>query len=160
MRTALIAPALTLGLMALVAPTAANAAPPTTKELRCVASDPSDVTVDSDADSVTIKDDTSTAGNNFGCYTQIKASAGDTITFVFTGACGGGVPRLFVRFAGGAGENTFDTGTCVSDGSNGTVTYTLVNSGNIKSFALINDSGNGGTITYSKVVIAGETVNF
>ena len=67
---------------------------------------------------------------------------------------------MFVRFAGGASENTFDTGTCVSDGTTGTATYTLVNSGNIKSFAFINDRGDSGTVTYSNLAIAGTTVDF
>ena len=160
MRQTLIAPAITLGLVALVVPSAAQAAPANPKPLKCVASDPADVMVDSSTNTVSIKDDPTTAGNNFGCYTNIKAEAGDTITFNFTGACGGGVPRVFVRFAGGAGENTFDSGTCTSDGTNGSVTYTLANSGNIKSFAFINDRGDEGTVTYSNLNIAGTTVDF
>lgn len=160
MRKTLIAPAISLGLMALIVPSAAQAAPANPKPLKCVSSDPTDVVVDSTTNTVTITDDPSTGGNNFGCYTNIKAVAGDTITFDFTGTCGGGVPRVFVRYAGGTGENTFDTGTCVSDGTTGSVTYTLANSGNIKSFAFINDRGDSGTVTYSNLVIAGTTVDF
>ena len=160
MRKTLIAPAIALGLMALVAPSAAQAAPASPKPLRCVSSDPADVMVDSSTNTVTIKDDPTTGGNNFGCYTNLKVVAGDTITFDFTGTCGGGVPRLFLRFAGGASENTFDNVTCVSDGTGGTITYSLVNSGNIKSFAFINDRGDSGTVTYSNLVIAGTTIDF
>jgi hypothetical protein len=160
MRKTLIAPAIALGLVALVVPSAAQAAPANPKPLKCVASDPADVIVNSTTNTVTIEDDPSTGGNNFGCYTTIKAEAGDTITFDFTGTCGGGVPRVFVRFAGGAGENTFDNGTCTSDGTTGSVTYDLVNSGNIKSFAFINDRGDGGTVTYSNLNIAGTIVDF
>ena len=160
MRKTLIAPAITLGLVALVIPNAAQAAPANPKPLKCASSDPTEVVVNSTANTVTIADDPSTGGNNFGCDTNIKAVAGDTITFNFTGTCGGGVPRVFVRFAGGASENTFDTGTCVSDGTTGSATYTLVNSGNIKSFAFINDRGDGGTVTYSNLEIAGTFVDF
>ena len=161
MRKRAMVSAIALGVMALVAPTAASAAPPTNdKPLKCVASDPADVVVDSSTDTVTITDDPATFGNNFGCYTNIKVMAGDTITFDFTGGCGGGVPRVFVRFAGGDSENTFDTGTCTSDGTTGTASYTLVNSGKIKSFAFINDRGDGGTITYSNLMIGDTFVNF
>ena len=150
--TSLLATALLVPAIVSVAP--ASAAPD--RPLKCVASDPIDVLVNSGADSVTITDDPSTAGNNFGCYTNLAVMAGDTITFDYTGTCGGGVPRVFVRFAGGASENTFNHLNCTP----GSITYTLTNSGRIKSFAFINDRGDGGTVTYSNLVINGTRINF
>ena len=154
--SALIIPLAALGLAA-----PASAAPSGgTKPLKCVASDPQDVQVDSISNTVTITGDPSTAGNNFGCYTNLKVMAGDVITFNYIGACGGGVPRLYVRFAGNtAGENTFDTVGCPA-GATQTVTYTLQSSGKIVSFAFINDRGDGGTVTYSNLTIAGNVIDF
>ena len=130
------------------------------KPLKCVASDPAYVTVDSAADSVTIIDNPATGGNNFGCYTNLKVSPGDIVTFSYTGTCGGGVPRLFLRFAGGQSENTFDSNPTCSGSEPGTVTYALTNGGQIKSFAFINDRGDGGAVTYSDLTINGTAINF
>jgi hypothetical protein len=143
---------------AVIGITPASAAP--AKGHGCMASDSGDVTVDSAADSVTIKDDPSTGGNNFGCYTNLKVSAGDVITFSYTGTCGGGVPRLYVQFADGTGENTFDSNTTCSGSAPGTISYTLVNGGRLTSFAFINDRGDSGTVTYSNLVIDGNRINF
>ena len=154
MRKLLIALTITLGFIGFVAPSASAAAP--TKPLKCVASDPAFVLVDSENNSVTITDN-AVGGNNFGCYTNITVTAGDTITFNYLGTCGGGVPRLFIRFTGGQSENTFDNQPC---STNGTVTYLLQNSGKIKSFAFINDRGDGSTVTYSNLVIAGQRIDF
>jgi hypothetical protein len=155
MRQLLIALTVTVGFVGFVGPSA-SAAPPTNKARACVASDAADVQVNRKMNSVAITDDPTTFGNNFGCYTNIPVAAGDTITFSYTGACGGGVPRLFVQFADGSSENTFDTGTCVD----GVASYTLVNSGTITSFAFINDRGDGATVTYSDLVIDGNLINF
>ena len=106
----------------------------------------------------TITDDMA-GGSNFGCYTNIKVAAGDTITFSYTGGCGGGVPRVFVQFAGGLSENTIDSDPTCTNSAPGTVTYTLVNSGKIKSFAFINDRGDGLTVTYSGLTIAGTVID-
>ena len=67
------------------------------------------------------------------------------------------MPRLYIRFAGGQSENTFDFEPC---SVNGTVTYLLKNSGKIRSFAFINDRGDGSTVTYSNLVIDGNRINF
>lgn len=154
MRKFVIALTITLGSIGFVAPSASAATP--TKPLKCVASDPVLVQVDSANDSVAITDD-KVLGNNFGCYTNITVTAGDTITFNYLGICGGGVPRLYIRFAGGQSENTFDGELCSTDG---TVTYLLKNSGKIRSFAFINDRGDGSTVTYSNLVIDGNRINF
>lgn len=155
MRKLLIAMTITLGFIGFVSPSASAAAP--TKPLKCVASDPAFVKVDSENNSVTITDDMA-GGNNFGCYTNITVTAGDTITFNYAGVvCGGGVPRLFIRFAGGQSENTFDNELCSTDG---TVTYVLKNSGKIKSFAFISDRGDGSTVTYFNLVIDGNQIDF
>ncbi len=118
--------------------------------------------VDRAANTVTITDDLSTAGNNVGCYTNLTVSAGDTVTFNhISEVCGGGVLRLYLGFKGGGGENTFDTGTCTSatSGSLDTASYTLQRSGKIRVFAF-NDRGDGGTVTYSNLVIAGNVIDF
>ena len=79
--------------------------------------------VNKKTDTVTVRGDTSTGGNNYSCYTDIAVTAGDTVTFDFLGTCGGGTPRVYLQFDGGAsaGENTFDTGTCTrnADGTTG-----------------------------------------
>lgn len=167
MRTKLVLALLTpLAVVAMAAPVSANppaAKPGKTSTLKCFASDPADVVVNSDTNTVTITDDPTTGGNNFGCTTNIVVTAGDTITFNHDTTCGGGVPRVFVRFTGSTGgENTFDTGTCTdrTDTSLGTVTYTLMNSGKIRTFAFINDRGDSGTVTYSNLVIAGNVIDF
>ncbi len=62
------------------------------------------------------------------CYTSIPVKTGDTVTFDFVGTCGGGTPRVYLQFDGGAsaGENTYDSGTCTQlTSSAGTVTYTI-----------------------------------
>ena len=128
----------------------------------CGASDRSDVQVNKKTDTVTVHGDTSTGGNNFYCYTNIAVTAGDTVTFDFLGTCGGGVPRVYLQFDGGAsaGENTFDTGTCtMTSTTGGTVTYTIMKTGTVTAFAEIHDSDNGQT-TYSNLVIAGTRINF
>jgi len=129
---------------------------------RCGVSDRSDVTVNKKTDTVTVRGDTSTLGNNFYCYTNIPVAAGDTVTFDFLGTCGGGTPRVYLQFDGGAsaGENTFDSGTCTQLTANtGTVSYTIMKDGTITAFAEIHDSDNGQT-TYSNLVIAGTRINF
>ena len=129
---------------------------------QCGVSDRADVDVDRKTDTVTVRGDTSTGGNNFFCYTDIPVLAGDTVTFDFLGTCGGGVPRVFLQFDGGAaaGENTFDAGTCtMSSAGAGTATYTITKNGTITGFAEIHDSDNGQT-TYSNLVIAGTRINF
>lgn len=157
MRKIFVALAITLGL-AFLAPPTANAA--VDKPLKCVASDPDYVVVNSANESVAITDNPITYGNHFGCYTNIVVTAGDTISFTYTGTCGGGVPRVFVRFAGGASENTIDSDPTCLGSTAGSVTYTLINSGKIKSFAFINDRGDSGTVTYSNLTIGGTVVNF
>ncbi|MEO7234157.1 MAG: hypothetical protein ABIW80_02155 [Lapillicoccus sp.] len=129
---------------------------------RCSASDPADVTVNKTTDTVTVNGDTSTGGNNFSCYTKIRVTAGDTVTFDFIGTCGGGTPRVYLQFDGGksAGENTFDTGTCTQLTDNtGRVTYTIMKTGTVTAFAYIYDRDNG-SATYSNLVIAGTRINF
>jgi hypothetical protein len=129
---------------------------------KCGVSDRSDVTFDRKTDTVTVRGDLSTAGNNFYCYTNIPVEAGDTVTFDFVGTCGGGTPRVYLQFDGGAsaGENTFDSGTCTQLTANtGTVTYTITKSGTITGFAEIHDRDNGQT-TYSNLVIADTRINF
>lgn len=157
---ALIAPLATL---ALAAPASAAPAAPG-KPLKCFASDGSDVKVDKKTNTVAITDDVSTGGNNFGCLTNIEVMAGDTVTFSHDTTCGGGVPRVFLRFTGGvSSENTFDGNVaCTSavPGTLGTVSYTLKGSGTIDAFAFINDRGDGGTVTYSNLVIDGNVIDF
>jgi hypothetical protein len=129
---------------------------------QCVASDPSDVQVNKKTDTVTVHGDTSTDGNNFGCQTKIPVKAGDTVTFDFLGTCGGGTPRVYLQFDGGAsaGENTFDSGTCTQTTANtGTATYTITKGGTVTGFAEIHDRDNGQT-TYSNLIIAGTRINF
>lgn len=160
--TALVAP---LAMVALAIPAAAAPAPSGASSgvgHNCQASDPEDVAVDRDSNTVTITDDPSTRGNNFGCYTNLTVQAGDTITFNHTAQCGGGVPRVLVVFKDGHLENTFDTGDCTSatSGSLGTATYTLQEGGKIRVFAFINDRGDSGTVTYSNLVIAGNSIDF
>lgn len=114
------------------------------------------MTVSSKTNTVTITEDPDTGGNNVGCCTNIEITeAAQTITFDHNASCGGGGPRVYVRFADGASENTFDTGTR----TDGPASYTLVNSGKIKSFAFINDRGDGGEVTCSRLVIAGKVIN-
>ncbi|MEP6630669.1 MAG: hypothetical protein ABJA89_09365 [Lapillicoccus sp.] len=120
------------------------------------------MTADKKTDTVTVNGDTSTGGNNFSCYTKIRVTAGDTVTFDFVGTCGGGTPRVYLQFDGGksAGENTFDTGTCTQLTPNsGTVTYTIMKTGTVTAFAYIYDRDNG-SATYSNLVIAGTRINF
>ena len=128
---------------------------------RCVASDPSDVQVNKKTDTVAVRGDTSTFGNNFSCQTNIAVKAGDTVTFDFLGTCGGGTPRVYLQFDGGpSGENTFDSGTCTQVTANtGTVTYTIKQSGTVTGFAEIHDRDNSQT-TYSNLIIAGTQINF
>ncbi|WP_404387334.1 hypothetical protein [Humibacillus xanthopallidus] len=129
---------------------------------QCGVSDRADVQVNKKTDTVTVRGDTSTGGNNFYCYTNIPVTAGDTVTFDFLGTCGGGTPRVYLQFDGGEsdGENTFDSGTCTQLTPNtGTVSYTLMKSGTVTAFAEIHDSDNGQT-TYSNLIIAGTTINF
>lgn len=126
----------------------------------CQASDRTDIDVNKKTDTVTVRGDTSTLGNNYSCYSNITAAAGNTVTFDFTGICGGGTPRVLLRFADGHYENTFDTGTCTMTSTNtGTVTYTIAVGGTIDAFALIHDSDNNST-TYRNLVIAGTKINF
>lgn len=129
---------------------------------QCEASDPRDVVVDSAANTVTVIDDPNTSGNNFGCYTNLSVTAGDTISFSHTAVCGGGVPRVLVGFKDGHYENTFDTGSCTSVTADtlGTASYTLAESGKIRVFAFINDRGDSGAVTYSNLVIDGNVINF
>src|SRR6478609_5787139 len=140
---------------------AAQAAPPVAKG--CQASDRSDVQVDKKADTVTVKGDTSTLGNNYSCATNIAVQTGDPVTFDFIGSCGGGTPRVYLQFDGGAaaGENTFDTGTCTMNaaGTGGSVTYAVMKSGTITGFAPIYDRDNG-SATYSNLVIDGTHIKF
>ena len=163
MRRILIA---SLSAAALIAPVflgvaPASAAPDKDLKLKCVSSDPEDVVVVSETNTVTITDDPSTGGNNFGCYTNLAVMTGDIVTFDYTGVdCGGGVPRVFFNFNGGKSENTFDSNPTCSGPVPGTITYTLVNSGRIKSFAFINDRGDGSTVTYSNLVINGTRIDF
>lgn len=140
---------------------AAQAAPGGPNVKQCKASDRSDVQVDKKADAVTVFGDTTTAGNNYGCYTSIPVVTGDTVTFSYTGTCGGGTPRVYLQLDGGAtpGENTFDTGTCTQSGDGGTVSYTIKQSGTVTAFALIYDRDNGST-TYSDLVIAGSRIDY
>ena len=128
---------------------------------KCGVSDRSDVTVNKKTDTVTVRGDTRTAGNNFYCYTNIPVAAGDIVTFDFLGTCGGGTPRVFLQFDGGAsGENTFDNGACTQlTADTGTVTYTITKAGTITAFAEIHDRDNGQT-TYSNLVIDGTRINF
>jgi hypothetical protein len=140
---------------------AAQAAPPVAKG--CQASDRSDVQVNKKTDTVTVKGDTSTLGNNYACYTNIPVLAGDTVTFDFIGTCGGGTPRVYLQFDDGAaaGENTFDSGTCtMTSASGGTATYAIMKDGTITAFALIYDRDNDGSVTYSNLVIAGTPIEF
>jgi hypothetical protein len=129
----------------------------------CGSSDPNDVQVNKKTDTVTVVGDTSTAGNNFYCYTDISVVAGDTVTFDFVGTCGGGAPRVYLQFDdnNSAGENTFDAGTCTMnpDGTTGSVTYTIQKAGTVTAFAMIHDRDNGQT-TYRNLVIAGTRINF
>jgi hypothetical protein len=129
---------------------------------QCEASDSRDVTVNSATNTVAVTDDPITAGNNFGCYTNLSVAAGDTITFQHDAVCGGGVPRVLVGFKDGHYENTFDTGSCTSPtaGGLGSASYTLARSGKIRVFAFINDRGDSGTVTYSNLVIDGNVINF
>lgn len=143
---------------------AAEAAPGGPNAKACKASDRTDVQVDKKTDTVTVNGDTSTFGNNYSCVTNIPVTAGDTVTFSFVGTCGGGAPRVFLQFDGGAvpgsGENTFDTGTCTMTSDNaGTVSYTIAKAGTVTAFALIHDRDNGST-TYSNLVIDGTTIDF
>lgn len=129
---------------------------------KCGSSDSSDVTINKKTDTVTVRGDTSTAGNNFYCYTDIAVQAGDTVTFDFLGTCGGGTPRVFLQFDGGTspGENTYDSGTCTQvTADSGSATYTITKSGTVTAFAEIHDRDNGST-TYSNLVIAGTRINF
>ena len=115
--------------------------------------------VNKKTDAVTVKGDTSTFGNNYSCYTNIAVTTGDLVTFDFIGTCGGGTPRVYLQFDGGAaaGENTFDSGTCTMnpDGASGSVTYSVMKTGTITAFALIYDRDNDGSATYSNLVIDG-----
>lgn len=129
---------------------------------KCGVSDRSDVTFDRKTDTITVRGDVSTFGNNFYCYTDIAVEEGDIVTFDFLGTCGGGTPRVYLQFDGGEsdGENTFDTGTCTQTTANtGTVTYSIMKSGTVTAFAAIHDSDDGQT-TYSNLVIAGTRINF
>jgi hypothetical protein len=145
-----------------VSATSASAAP-VVNATKCGASDRSEVKSDKKTDTVTVQGDTTTAGNNFYCYTDIQVAAGDIVTFDYVGTWGGGTPRVYLQFDGGslAGENTFDTGTFVAnpDGTGGTATYVIQKAGTVTAFAMIHDSDNGST-TYSNLVIAGTRINF
>ena len=131
----------------------------------CESSDPSKILVNSATDTAAVTGNVVTFGNYFGCYTNIQVKAGDTITFSHDTAayCGGGAPRVFVSYKDGFTENTHDgnLSNCVPavGGALGTVTYTLTHTGKIRTFAFISDRDND-TITYSKLVIAGNVINF
>ena len=140
----------------------AQAAPSTVNAKPCGASDRSDVQVNKKTDTVAVRGDTSTEGNNFYCYTNIPVQAGDTVTFSFIGTCGGGTPRVYLQFDGGAsaGENTFDYGTCtMTSTTGGNATYTITKGGTITGFAMIHDRDNGST-TYSNLVISDTRIDF
>ena len=140
---------------------AAEAAPGGPNVKQCKASDRSDVQVDKKADEVTVAGDTSTLGNDYSCYTSIPVTAGQTVTFSYTGTCSGGAPRVYLQFDDGkaAGETTFDSGTCTQSGDGGTVTYTIAKTGTVTAFALIYDRDNDST-TYSDLVIGDTTIDF
>lgn len=132
----------------------------------CESSDPSDVVVDSAANTAAVTGDLETAGNYFGCYTNILVKAGDMITFSHDTTCGGGAPRVYVSFKDGSGANTHDTAGVVNPGcvaatgsTLGTVTYTFTKAGKVRSFAFISDRDES-TITYSNLVISGNVINF
>ena len=127
----------------------------------CESSDPSKVLVNSATDTAAVTGNVATGGNYFGCYTNIQVKAGDTITFSHDTTCGGGAPRVYVSYKDGPGENTHDAGTCVAGvgGALGTVSYTLTRTGKIRTFAFISDRDDS-TITYSKLIIAGNVINF
>ena len=165
MRKALLPLLLVTPLIAVALATPATAAPGVPgKPLKCLASDGADVRVDKKANTVAIFNDTTTGGNNFGCFTDLAVVAGDIITFSHTSTvCGGGVPRLFIRFADGTSDNTHDENliNCtVAVGSTlGTQTYSFEVTGTITAFAFINDAGVG-TVTYSNLVIDGNVIDF
>ena len=169
---ALLVPLFAAGLVVPASASVARSGPTVPDVSRCVASDPQYVEVDSEINAVVVF--YGTGGNNFGCYTnRLTVAAGDTITFNHTSTvCGGGVPRLFFRFNGNRSGNTHDgnLGNCTvaSDATpvagtpfvEGTVTYTFTESGQIRSFAFINDSGEVDRIRYSNLVIAGNVIDF
>ena len=165
MRKALLPLLLVTPLIAVALATPATAAPGVPgKPLKCLASDGADVRVDKKANTVAIFNDTTTGGNNFGCFTDLAVVAGDIITFSHTSTvCGGGVPRLFIRFADGTSDNTHDgnlDNCTVAVGSTlGTQTYSIKVTGTITAFAFINDAGEG-TVTYSNLVIDGNVIDF
>ena len=167
---ALLVPLFAAGLASPASASVARSGPTVPDLSRCVASDPQFVDVDSEINAVVIIDNPSTGGNNFGCYTnRLTVTAGDTITFNHTSTvCAGGVPRLFFRFNGNRSGNTFDNNPACTVSSApgstsfvpGTVTYTFTESGQIRSFAFINDSGSGSRIRYSNLIIAGNVIDF
>ena len=165
MRKALLPLLLVTPLIAVAVAAPATAAPGGApgKPLKCFASDKADVSVDRRADTVAITDDPSTGGNNFGCLTDIAVVAGDTVTFSHDTTCGGGVPRVFLRYVDRSNStNTFDFGSCTSATADrlGTASYTLIADGTIDAFAFINDRGDSGTVTYSDLVIDGNRIDF
>jgi hypothetical protein len=150
--------------IAIVGPSfsAAEAASNAPNAKQCKASDRADVQADKKTDTVTVTGDTSTGGNNYGCYTNIAVTSGDIVTFSFLGTCGGGTPRVYLQLDDGAaaGENTFDTGTCtMTSPDGGTVSYTIAKTGTVTAFAYIYDRDNGST-TYSNLTIAGTEIDF
>ena len=167
----LLVPLFAAGLVAPASASVARSGPTVPDVSRCVASDPQYVEVNSEINSVVVF--YGTGGNNFGCYTnRLTVAAGDTITFSHTSTvCGGGVPRLFFRFNGNRSGNTFDKNPACTVASSatpvagtpfvpGTVTYTFTESGQIRSFAFINDSLTVDRIRYSNLVIAGNVIDF
>lgn len=97
---------------------------------------------------------------------NVAVENGDTISFEYMGACGGGVPRVFIQ---GGAYNTFDqdpNGTACGTDSDGdgwfTVTQTVsgITNGTAGHTGIVNDQiANPGVVQVRRLVIDGVVVN-
>lgn len=141
------------------------------QDARLVCSETGNVETNSVADTVTVSgwDNPSDAegqydGSSLECSTNIAVIAGDTVQFTYelgtgTAPCGGGVPRIFVVIDGSY-YNTIDGDPECSQANANTVTYTLPVAGTVTSVGLVYDRDIDGSVTYSNVVVGGQTLNF
>jgi hypothetical protein len=102
-------------------------------------------------------------GSALQCATDIRVTAGDTVSFSYelaegTDPCGGGVPRLFVVIDGQY-YNTFDGDPDCSEANGNTITYAVPVSGTVTEVGFVYDRGDFGSVTYSNATVGGVALN-
>ena len=113
---------------------------------------------------VTLTDNETTGVSYENEDVDVLIEDGDTISFEYSGPCGGGAPRVFVQ---GGAYNTFDEdpnddacGDATGDGDWWLVTTTIdgVTAGEAGHVGIVVDSLDGRTVMVRNLVIAGEEI--